>query len=160
MTDRDYNECVRLHADGLYRFILKNIKNGEDARDIVQTAFEKMWRKRETVDTVTSKSFLFTVAYNEMIDQLRKKHNRVTLTERPLYQNRSDDHKKWLEIAFSQLTRIQRTLVLLKDWEGYSYEEIAAITGLNITQVKVYLHRSRLQLKKFFGSVENIIETY
>ena len=76
MTDRDYNECVRLHADGLYRFILKNIKNREDARDIVQTAFEKMWRKRETVDTVTSKSFLFTVAYNEMIDQLRKKHNR------------------------------------------------------------------------------------
>lgn len=73
MTDHEYNECVRLHADGLYRFILKNTRHRDDAKDIVQSAYEKMWRSRETVDNNSSKSFLFKVAYNEMIDQYRRK---------------------------------------------------------------------------------------
>src|SRR6476620_11342569 len=72
MTERDYNECVRLHADGVYRFILKNLRHEEDARDVVQTAFEKLWRSREEVEAAKSKSFLFTIAYNAMIDHIRK----------------------------------------------------------------------------------------
>jgi RNA polymerase sigma-70 factor (ECF subfamily) len=46
---------------------------------------------------------------------------------------------------------------LLKDYEGYSYEEIGQITGLNESQVKVYLHRARLQLKNYLVSLENLI---
>jgi RNA polymerase sigma-70 factor (ECF subfamily) len=48
-------------------------------------------------------------------------------------------------------------LILLKDYEGYSYDEIGKITGLNGSQVKVYLHRARLQLKTYIGKPENII---
>jgi RNA polymerase sigma factor (sigma-70 family) len=72
MTEHDYNECVRLHADGVYRFIVKNLRHEEDARDVVQTAFEKLWRARAEVDRERSKSYLFTIAYNGMIDHLRK----------------------------------------------------------------------------------------
>ncbi|WP_368734980.1 RNA polymerase sigma factor, partial [Klebsiella pneumoniae] len=68
----DYNSCVNNHADGLFRFIVKNLKYEEDARDIVQTAFEKLWRNRDQVETAKSKSYLFTVAYNQMIDHIRK----------------------------------------------------------------------------------------
>jgi len=68
MTEKEYNECVTTYADNVYRFILKNLRNEEDARDVVQTAFEKMWRHREEVDASKSKSFLFTVAYRQMID--------------------------------------------------------------------------------------------
>ena len=75
----------------------------------------------------------------------------------PLYQ-RGTDHKKLLEKAFTKLNDTQRSLVLLKDWEGYSYEEISGITGLNTSQVKVYLHRARLQLRKYLGSLENLLE--
>jgi RNA polymerase sigma-70 factor (ECF subfamily) len=46
MTEREYNECVTTYADNVYRFILKNLRNEEDARDVVQTAFEKMWIHR------------------------------------------------------------------------------------------------------------------
>ncbi|WP_368735068.1 RNA polymerase sigma factor, partial [Klebsiella pneumoniae] len=67
----DYNSCVNNHADGLFRFIVKNLKYEEDARDIVQTAFEKLWRNRDQVETAKSKSYLFTVAYNQMIDHIR-----------------------------------------------------------------------------------------
>jgi RNA polymerase sigma-70 factor (ECF subfamily) len=157
MTDHEYNECVQLHADGLYRFILKNTRHRDDAKDIVQSAYEKMWRSRETVDNKTGKAFLFKVAYNEMIDQYRKRKNNVQLEDVPLYQS-SNDHKKLLERALSRLSETQRMLVLLKDQQGYSYEEISGITGLNVVQVKVYLHRSRLQLKNYLGRLENIFE--
>ena len=72
MTERDYNDCVNLYADNVFRFIVKNIRHEEDAKDIVQTAFEKLWRNRESVNAEKSKSFLFTVAYNQMIDHIRK----------------------------------------------------------------------------------------
>lgn len=80
MTEHQYNECVKLYADNVYRFIVKNIRHEEDARDIVQTAFEKMWRNRDAVENEKSKSYLFTVAYNQMIDHLRKV-KRMNLTE-------------------------------------------------------------------------------
>jgi RNA polymerase sigma-70 factor (ECF subfamily) len=65
--------------------------------------------------------------------------------------------KEVLEKALSRLNERQRSLVLLKDYEGYSYEEIAEITGLNIAQVKVTLHRARLILKEWLVSVENVL---
>jgi RNA polymerase sigma factor (sigma-70 family) len=72
MTEREYNECVKTYADNVYRFIVKNLRHEEDARDVVQTAFEKMWRNRDEVDAQRSKSYLFTVAYHQMIDHIRK----------------------------------------------------------------------------------------
>jgi RNA polymerase sigma-70 factor (ECF subfamily) len=62
-----------------------------------------------------------------------------------------------LEEALSRLSETQRSLVLLKDYEGYSYEEIGKITGLNESQVKVYLHRARLQLRGYLVKMENVI---
>lgn len=52
MTEREYNECVNLYADNVYRFIYKNLRHEEDSRDVVQTAFEKMWRNRDEVDSL------------------------------------------------------------------------------------------------------------
>ena len=65
--------------------------------------------------------------------------------------------KKILEEALSRLSETQRSLVMLKDYEGYSYEEIGKITGLNESQVKVYLHRARVQLKNYLVKPENVI---
>ena len=77
MTDKEFNICVDDYSDGVYRFIVKNIRNKEDARDIVQTAFEKLWINREKVEMLKAKSYLFTVAYHQMIDQIRKEKNGV-----------------------------------------------------------------------------------
>ena len=161
MTEREYNDCVKTYADNVYRFILKNLRHEEDARDVVQTAFEKMWRNREEVDATKSKSYLFTVAYHQMIDHIRKV-KRIQLkedfNEESRIQNRqSNNAKKVLEEALSRLSETQRSLVLLKDYEGYTYEEIGKITNLNESQVKVYLHRARVQLKNYLVSPENVI---
>lgn len=161
MTEKDYNDCVRQYADNVYRFILKNLKHEEDARDVVQSAFEKMWRNRAEVEADKCKSFLFTVAYNQMIDHLRKA-KRVTLKEEfredaSVSYKQVNNAKKILEEALARLNETQRSLVMLKDYEGYSYEEIGQIMGLSDSQVKVYLHRARLQLKNYLVKPENVI---
>jgi len=161
MTEKEYNHCVNLYADNVYRFILKNLRHEEDAKDVVQAAFEKLWINRETVVNEKSKSFLFTVAYNQMIDHIRK-NKRIVLkeafTEGAKVSNRQQhDSKKVLQEALNRLNETQRSLVMLKDYEGYNYEEIGQITGLNESQVKVYLHRARLQLREYIVKPENII---
>ena len=161
MTEIEYNQCVRDYADNVFRFILKNLRHEEDARDVVQSAFEKMWVNRNSVDYAKSRSFLFTVAYNQMIDHIRKA-KRITLKDElrvdpKMYDKPVQNTKKILEQALGRLPETQRSLVLLKDYEGYSYEEIGKITGLNESQVKVYLHRARIQLKNYLVSPENVM---
>lgn len=164
MTEQAYNECVDAYADGVFRFIVKNLRHEQDARDIVQTAFEKLWKNRETVEYEKAKSFLFTVAYNQMIDHIRK-NKRMTLREsfspETKIQERSGTSsqrtKQLLMEALNRLNETQRSLVMLKDYEGYSYEEIGRITGLNESQVKVYLHRARVSLRNYLVSPENVL---
>ncbi len=161
MTEKEYNDCVNLYADGVFRFIVKNLRHEEDARDVVQSAFEKLWRARAEVDNSKCKSFLFTVAYNGMIDHLRKV-KRVNLKDEFREETKVSDRqhnnaKEVLERALAKLSETQRSLVLLKDYEGYSYEEIGRIMNLSESQVKVYLHRARLQLKDYIVKVENVI---
>jgi len=161
MTEKEYIDCVTLYADNVYRFILKNLRLEDDARDVVQTAFEKLWKNRQEVDAAKSKSYLFTIAYHQMIDHLRKVR-RIQLREEFREEARVSDKpvhnlKKVLEEALSRLNETQRSLVLLKDYEGYSYAEIGQITGLNESQVKVYLHRARIQLKNYLVRLENLI---
>jgi len=162
MTEQQYNECVNLYADNVYRFIVKNLRHEEDARDIVQTAFEKMWRNKDTVENEKSKSYLFTVAYNQMIDHIRKT-KRVSLTDEFAEINQksnyqvSSDVQKTLHEALNRLNETQRSLIMLKDYEGYNYDEIGKITGLNESQVKVYLHRARITLRNYLVSRENVM---
>jgi len=151
MTDKAYNECVDNFADGVYRFIVKNIRHTEDAQDIVQSAFEKLWVNRAQVLPEKAKSYLFTVAYHQMIDHIRKS-NKMPLsddTKIPQQQIVQEDEelKQVLMRAINELNPIQKSLVLLKDYEGYSYQEIGEIMHLSESQVKVYLHRARLILK-------------
>ncbi|MBS1933071.1 MAG: RNA polymerase sigma factor [Bacteroidetes bacterium] len=160
MTEKEYNECVRNYADNVFRFIVKNLRHEEDARDVVQSAFEKLWRNRNEVENVKSKSYLFTIAYHQMIDHIRKT-KRIQLKEEfnaetKVYDKQANNMKKVLEEALARLSETQRSLVLLKDYEGYSYEEIGQITGLNESQVKVYLHRARIQLKNYLVKPENV----
>ncbi|MFM8963416.1 MAG: RNA polymerase sigma factor, partial [Sphingomonadales bacterium] len=143
MTDIEYNDCVDNFADGVYRFIVKNIRHTEDAQDIVQSAFEKLWVNRAQVLPEKAKSYLFTVAYHQMIDHIRKT-NKMPLTEETSIPHQTINQgqvelKQVLMRAVNQLNPTQKSLVLLKDYEGYSYQEIAEIMNLSDSQVKVYL---------------------
>ena len=161
MTDKDFNNCVDAYSDGVYRFIIKNIGHEADAQDIVQTAFEKLWVNRTKVETDKSKSYLFTVAYHQMIDHIRTdKRNNTTdnfdEVKISIHQEGDTELKQILLKAINELNPTQRSLVLLKDYEGYSYQEIGEIMDLSESKVKVYLHRARLLLKEKLDHLEKM----
>lgn len=162
MTTQDYNRCVDAHADGVYRFILHNTRDKEFSEDIVQDAFEKMWVNVENIQAEKAKSYLFTTAYHTMLDKLRrakKQGNWNEVREESIshHQGHYSGLKQILREALNKLPEIQRTVVMLRDYEGYSYEEIGEITALNPSQVKVYIYRARLALKEHIGKPENVI---
>lgn len=160
MTAAEYNQCVDKHADGVYRFVLKNLRDEETAKDIVQEVFARMWEKAPQIDAAKSKSYLFTSAYHTLIDTLRH-DNRYTSIEyhEPMsYEPRSyTGIRQTLEEALSKLPAAQKAVVMLRDYEGYSYAEISEITGLSESQVKVYIYRARNALKNYLVSVDNVI---
>lgn len=159
MSEKEYNECVDLYADNVYRFIIKNLKHKENAEDIVQNSFEVLWLKRTEVKMETSKSFLFTIAYRKMIDHIRtsKQSFSVEKNENLFSTTTKLKLNEVLDKALNTLDDTKKALVLLKDYEGYSYDEIGQITGLSSAQVKVYLHRARLQLRNYIGKIENVL---
>jgi RNA polymerase sigma-70 factor (ECF subfamily) len=161
MTTADYNICVDLHADGVYRFILKNVKDEERARDIVQDSFSKMWEKSVDIDAEKAKSYLFTTAYHTMIDEIRRNKRTTRLDEYEGHQLSVNQHwsdlKEVLQIALDTLPQIQKAVIMLRDYEGYSYEEIGQITNLSESQVKVYIYRGRVALKNYIGSPDKVI---
>jgi RNA polymerase sigma-70 factor (ECF subfamily) len=151
---------VDAYADGIYRFILHHIKDEDDAQDVVQDTFEKCWRNHANVQYSKAKSYLFTTAHHTMIDRIRKNKRTEPLNEyheEPSHYQQYSDLKQILQEALDKLPPVQKSVILLRDYEGYDYKEIGEITGLNESQVKVYIYRGRVALKEYLGSMSNVM---
>ena len=158
MTKKEYNCCVDDYAGGLYRFLLKSLQNSEKAKDLVQDTFEKLWLRREEVSSSKAKSFLFTIAYHAMIDLLRREKRIERLEQADTHQwthsNQYSDLNEALHKAIERLPADQRAVVLLRDYEGYSYAEIGQLTGFSEAKVKVTIFRARDFLREYIGAIE------
>jgi RNA polymerase sigma factor (sigma-70 family) len=161
MTTTEYNHCVKEWADALFRFACKSIGSYDDAQDVVQQTFVTLWEKRSEVEIEKAKAFLFTIAYRRCMD-IHRSRSKIQLAasisdDTMHYRTTNPDIKTILHKALARLDAQSRSLIILKDYEGYNYDEISKATGLNITQVKVYLHRARKSLKQFLVSRERIV---
>lgn len=161
MTVKEYNRSVEEYSDSVYRFIRGNLKDEDRSNDIVQDSFEKLWRNVAEIEYPVVKSWLFTTAYHTMIDIIRKE-NRITYREELgeyeyISERQYSDLNEVLHLALERLPESQKSLILLRDYEGYSYKEIGEITGLTEAQVKVNIYRGRMALKSFIGKIEMVI---
>jgi RNA polymerase sigma-70 factor (ECF subfamily) len=153
LNRREYNIAVKEFSGRLYGFSLKYLQHTEDASDIVQDVFEKLWKNRKKVEPAKVKSWLFTCAHNAMINMIKKK-SRMTYSDNLVVQETQDSHaesfemKEIIEKSLSQLPPVQKSIILLRDLEGYNYKEIGEILDLSEAQVKVYLFRARNKIKK------------
>ena len=161
MNVNDYNCCVDEYADAVYRFILKNIRDEEKAKDIIQDSFEKMWVRHSEIEAEKARSYLFTTAYHTMIDMTRRDRKHSGMDEEEMVQvsvNHSySDLKEVIDEALTRLPEVQRLVLMLRDYEGYAYDEIGDICKLSESQVKVYIFRARMTLKKYIGTLENVL---
>lgn len=161
MTVQQYNDCVREFADRLYRFALKNVGDSDLAQDFVQDAFERLWVRVDTVDYHRVKSYLFRTIVNLQIDRSRRQklqNQHLSGLSDAIEQPRvAHDVQKLIDEGVAKLTEIQRMVLTLRDYEGYTYQEIAEMTNISVDQVKVYIFRARRFLKQYIGKMEVLL---
>lgn len=162
MKRQEYNTIVKLHSDKLYGYATKFLRNSEDAQDIVQDVFEKLWINRKKVELEKAKSWMFTCAHNAMINLINK-NQRIQLSGNEIMPEkvRKDfnmfESNQVVDRAVCILPTIQKSIILLRDLEGYSYDEIGEILDLSSSQVKVYLFRARNKIKKQLKGLTELV---
>lgn len=166
--DQIFHEEFLPHIDALYNFAYHLAYNEEDANDLVQETYLKAYRFIDSYDAGTNaKAWLFKILKNAFINEYRKKSKqpaKVDYEDFIGYQD-SDDRStvEFVDLrqeifqgmigdevtrALNALPVDFRTVVLLCDVEGFSYEEIAKITDIPIGTVRSRLHRARNMLKE------------
>jgi RNA polymerase sigma-70 factor (ECF subfamily) len=162
---RAFEDLARREERALYRHALRIVGTTTDAEDIVQDALFSAWRSIASFQGISFRAWLFRIATNRALDQLRSRKRRPELPLDPP----DDDEVTWaepaapgpdltqlagdrealaaVEAALEALPAEQRTALLLRDVEGFAYEEIAVITSVEIGTVKSRIHRGRLAVR-------------
>lgn len=159
MTPQEYNKAVEEYSDRIYRFALKSMGERDRAMDVVQDCYEKLWINVEQIEYAKAKSWLFTTSHNTMIDILRKEKKLVPVDSPPDIEHEQSytDLNEILHRCLERLNASWRTVILLRDYEGYSYSEIGEITGQTEAQVKINIYRGRMALRKMIGKMEVLV---
>ncbi len=158
MQAKDYTSRVLPLSSKLLRFAGCMLKDGEEARDVVQEVLLKLWEKRDVLDRIANlEAYAMQVTRNRCIDRIRGNRtlpmNREA--ERSLASRLEEPHDRteWTDTSHAVLKLIdrlpeqQKSVVYLRDVEQMEYEEIATITGLEINNLRVCLSRARKQVK-------------
>lgn len=134
------------------------------AEDVVQEVLIKVWQKKDQLEKIENKeAWCMTVTRNLALDKLRRKkvilddvddHRGISDDNMSPYRAlQSDDTMKIIRDAIQELPEAQQQVIHLRDVEGYTYKEIADITGFSSDKVKVYLHRARITLRHKLTSI-------
>ena len=162
LTAAEYNTITKLYADNLYRYALKVNGDAVLAQDIIQNVFLKLWQIRERVNVESVKALLYKMTYQQGIDQYRSEKSRTEREITASYESHDTfvqlGSRDLLEIAFKTLSAEAKNLILLKDYEGYSYAEISDLTSLPLSTVKVNLYRARKKMQEQLLTLENEVK--
>jgi RNA polymerase sigma-70 factor (ECF subfamily) len=156
-----YRQWVVEHQDQAWSLARYLLRNDSEAEDAAQDAFIKLWNHRETIDPSRVRPWLMKVTRNVCLDRLRRRRPETELDENlesavsgPEDQAQQVELGRWLQLVIARLKEPYRSLVVLRDIQQHSYDEVTAATGLSLPQVKTYLHRARKQLREQLAEFE------
>ena len=158
MTAEEFKFRLLPARNKLFRFALSFLSNREEAEDAVQEVYLKMWKMRDDLGKYKSpEALMMTITRNHCLDKLKTKKNKAfTLNpgrdETP-GENTHDlveqtDMVSKVKQIIRHLPEQQRTVVHLRDVEGYAFEEITEITGYDLNYIRVNLSRGRKKIKE------------
>ncbi len=148
-----FQTMVKQHQNRVYTLAVYMLRDHAEAEDITQETYIKLWQRLEKTNEEVSRAWLLQVARNGCIDRIRKRRrltNEVPEIEDhrgPAFQMEQDQLGKWLKDSIANLGEPYRSLIVLRDIQQYSYNEIAEMLEISLSQVKVYLFRARQQLR-------------
>lgn len=162
-----FDRVYELYSHKLFSFILRILKNDDEAEDIVQEVFVKIWESREKlVDYKLLNSYIFTIAYNNSIDLIRKKINNSKYLEHLknssiIYETPSvisdiefNDLSSLVEKLIANLPERQKEVFLLHREKGLTYPEIAEQLGISKNTVENHMVKA---LKYLRQNIDNSI---
>jgi RNA polymerase sigma-70 factor, ECF subfamily len=147
-----FDEVWQKHADAVFRFSLFLSGERGTAQDIVSETFLRLWTAWDRVEPVTLRSYLFTIARNIYLTQLKSRRQEDELpeelpsTEEPVRQAEARDELRFTLAAIQRLPEVDRSALTLRVYEGLPYEEIARLLSIPVSTAKVKVHRARLTL--------------
>jgi RNA polymerase sigma-70 factor (ECF subfamily) len=163
---RKFRQWVDAYQDQAWTLARYLLKDSAEAEDACQEAFVKLWRNQDRIDPERIKPWLMKVTRNVCLDRLRRRHpteeweewqqpddGAVWIQPGPLQNLQQHELGEWLQHSINGLTEPYRSLVVLRDVQQHSYEEVANVLELSLAQVKVYLHRARKQLREQLAEV-------
>ncbi len=154
----DFKTRVLPTKDKLFRFALRMLGNVEEAEDVVQEVFIKVWNKRKEMHTYQNmEAWCMKLTKNASLDKLKSRAYKVqkekvdttivAKTFTPEKETEIKDTFQHIQRLMESLPEKQKLVMQLRDVEGYSYNEIADILEIPMSQVKVYLHRARTAMR-------------
>lgn len=147
-----FRNWVNSYQDDAWSLARYLLNDTSEAEDVTQEAFIKLWKQRETIDPERIRPWLLKVIRNACLDRLRRRRLTIEVHEAdvqgPGANAQREEIARWLKAAIAYLEEPYRSLVVLRDLQQHSYEEVAGITELSLSQVKVYLHRARKKLRE------------
>ena len=158
---KTFRQWVDEYEDQAWTLARYLLKDTAEAEDVCQEAFIKLWQHRDSVDPAKIKPWLMKVTRNGCLDRLRRRRPGEELQENtaadpapgPLQESHQRELGQWLRRAIARLAEPYRSLVVLRDVQENSYEEVASVLELSLPQVRVYLHRARKQLREQLAEV-------
>ncbi|MBP5392857.1 MAG: sigma-70 family RNA polymerase sigma factor [Bacteroidaceae bacterium] len=162
MENVSFRTTVLPLSDKLFRLALRITMNKAEAEDVVQDTLLKVWECREEWEQINNlEAFAIATCRNRALDVVKRAgRNTEKLDEMVHFSSRTPHEQMEAHEQISLINRlmddlpeVQRTIMLLRDIEGKTYQEIAQMLDISETQVKVYLHRARTKIK---GWITNI----
>jgi RNA polymerase sigma-70 factor (ECF subfamily) len=161
MIARDFKTNILPVSKKLLRFATHFLKDEDEAKDVVQDVFLKLWQKRDELENVENiEAFAMRMTRNRCLDVIRAnktisisaetdrklKGESVDVQEQFEFTESANQIKKLIE----KLPDLQRTVMLMRDIEQLSYEEIAETTDLQLNAIRVNLSRARKKVRDEF----------
>ena len=162
MRASDFNSYVKAHQQCIFRFVHKIVGDREQAKDIVQDSFEKLWTHGKDLQSDKIRPWLYTTSRRMCLLHIKEKEHLLDIDslEYELFKDVNQDNfdiQQVIERGLALLSELQKSALMLRDYEGYSYEEISSILAISEDSVKVHLFRARKKIREHIKDLKWVL---
>lgn len=164
MSSEQFKQIYYPYYEKLYQIAFRMLMDSHSAEDIVQETYLKLWDKRYELDNVEQpQAYAVTTVKNLCMNYMRQNKNMTDVSyEHNIPEPKSltvelevSDEARFMKKLIEKLPKQQRQVIMLRHYDGYTYEEIKEITGMDVANIRVMISRARKVLRSQFDKIEN-----